>query len=118
MWRLKKFDAGKVGQGSTNALPDPERDIFRGGISQIFDIVEAAVIELFDYGTTDCFKIKKVDDKSAVRIDRTFKDDFDAIGMAMHALAAMRVGNIRKSVCGFKGEGLANNHRKFAILCI
>jgi hypothetical protein len=38
--------------------------------------------------------------------------------MAMHALAAMRVGNIRKSVCGFKGEGLANNHRKFAILCI
>ncbi len=58
--------------------------------------------------------IEEIDHEPRHGIDRAFEPQFDAVGMAVHAPAAMRGRHVRQHMRRFEGECLCDFHSVLA----
>src|SRR5437870_5043214 len=84
-------DLGKHGQFGSDALPQPLRQHFAGGIFQARNLVEAAMIDLFVNRIDDGLDLAVIDQIVLAFRDFAFDDDVDLERMSMHppALVAL-----------------------------
>jgi hypothetical protein len=116
--RLVDSDGGKLGKRRADARPDPDGDVFGSRIGEAFDIIEAMMIELLKQRRKGRFDIEKVGNETGVRIDRSNQPQFDAIGMSVHPMAAMRRRHVGETVRRLEGEGLSDLHGMPNTLCV
>ena len=50
--------------------------------------------------------VKEIDNEASVGVDRSVQDEFDAIGMPVHPVTAMRLGNCGQTVGRLELESL------------
>ena len=114
---LEHDDARKLGQRLLGPLPDPDRDIFRGGIFEPIDIVQIMMVEPLKQGFEGGLDRKEIGDKAGDRIDRALEPQFHAIGVPVQPAAAVFFGDIRQNMRRLETEGLRDLHRETFMAC-
>lgn len=102
-------EAFEAGDGRFQALPNPVREDFAGGVGEAVDVVEAVVIELLEEGSEVAFEFGEVDDEAGARIEGALDDEANAEGVSVEAGAGMSFGEGGQEVGGLEGvfdEGL------------
>ncbi len=64
----------------------------------------------------DFFHVEEIDDEAGKSIHLARESEFDAVGMAMQAPAAMGFRHMRQMVRGLESEGLSDGHGHGAVL--
>ncbi|SOR31489.1 protein of unknown function [Methylorubrum extorquens] len=92
-------------------MPDPGRDMLGSGILQPLDLIEAMVVEPLQERREGALDVVEIDHPTARRIDRAGDRQLHAVGMPVHAVAAMGLRHVRQAVGRLEGEGLGDLHR-------
>jgi hypothetical protein len=71
------------------------------------------MVELIDDWSADFLDIEEIDHETRFSINGTSNRHFHTVGMAMHAVAAVRRRHFGQPVRRFKGEGLCDFHGRF-----
>ncbi len=82
--------------------PNPDRDVFAGGIFEPRNFVQIIMIETLHYGFERFADVGVIDQPAESRIHLAGHDDFDLETVAMQAAAFMRRWQIRQQVRRFK----------------
>jgi hypothetical protein len=86
------------------ALPNPDSNIFAGGVFEAGDFVEIMVIKLIEDGLASIANVGVVHDPAHFGVALSFDDDFGAEAMAMQAAALMIGRDMREHVGGLEVE--------------
>ena len=97
-------DAVELGDAGLEALPDPEGEVFAGGVFEAGDFVEEAVVELVVQRPKPVLELTKVDEPAGLGVDGSADGDFDAEGVAVEAGAFVALGYVGEAVGGLEGE--------------
>ena len=103
-------DFGKLWKRWLQAIPNPGRQTFTGGILQPLDLVKVTVVELLEDRAKRAFDIGKVHDPPGMFAEIAGDVDFDAKGVTVQSCTLVSLRNIRQPVRGFDRENLEDVH--------
>ena len=95
-------DFGELGELGFEAVPDPDGDVFAGGVFEARDVVEIAVVELFPERFEGVRDVRVIHDPAELGIAFAVDDDFGAEAVAMEAAAFVALGQMREEMGGFE----------------
>ena len=97
-------DSVKLGKYGLEALPDPVRQQFAGGVLKAVDLVEEPMIECLVQRGPSLRNIAVVQEDTLLCIDCASYADINLEGMSVHAATLVAVRKCRQPMSGFKAE--------------
>jgi len=106
-------DLRDLREGGLEAGPNPEGDVFAGGVFEALDFVEEVVIELLPNGLEGCSQVGVIEKPAHPGIHLASDGDLDLEAVAMDAPALVGGGKMRQEMGCLELKGLAelNAHR-------
>ncbi len=97
-------DSVELGKYGLEALPDPVRQQFAGGVLKAVDLVEEPMIECLVQRGPGLRNIAVVQEDTLLCIDCASYADINLEGMSVHAATLVAVRKCRQPMSGFKAE--------------
>ncbi len=98
---------GEFGEVGFEVGPDPECEVFAGGVFESGHFIEVVVVELFPEWFEGFGDIGVVHDPAVLGVAFSADHDFDLEAVSVEASAFVLLRNIGQVVCGLKLEGFA-----------
>ncbi len=89
------------------SVPDPDGDLFAGGVFEAGDFVEVTMIELFPEWPEGGGDVGVIDEPAELRITEAGDDDLDFEAMSVQAAALVVGGQLGEEMGGLELEGFA-----------
>jgi hypothetical protein len=101
---LTNDDLGQVRDRGPQAIPDPFREDFAGGVVEPFDLVEVVVVEAGQERGEGARQLAEVLNPTRFFPDRSVHVHSDPVGVSVQACTLMARGYVREPVGRLEGE--------------